>query len=129
MALTGDAGDELFAGYDRYRASPWPTCSTGCRPAARVLSGPVARALPVSARAKTRLRKVRRLLEGIGEPPEARYLRWVCQFDEPRRAGLYSDAWIDALAPAGAAHPDEADPSSVLARAFDAAAKRDQQDD
>ncbi len=46
-------------------------------------------------------------------------------FDEPARASLYSDDFLDHLATAGARHPLEADPASVLARAFDAAPKRD----
>jgi asparagine synthase (glutamine-hydrolysing) len=81
--------------------------------------------LPTSVKAKTRLRQVRRMLEGIGQAPEARYLRWVTMFDEPGRAGLYTDDFLDHLATAGARHPEEADPASVLARAFDAAPKRD----
>jgi asparagine synthase (glutamine-hydrolysing) len=85
----------------------------------------VARALPVSVKAKTQLRKVRRLLEGVGESAVARYLRWVCLFDEPARMELYSEAWLDALVSTGASRPDDADPASVLARAFDAASKRD----
>ena len=126
VALTGDAGDELFAGYDRYRALALARLLDRLPARSRAfLGGPVARALPGSSRAKTPMRKVRRLLEGIGERPESRYARWVCQFDEPGRARLYSDDMIDALARAGDDRPDEADPLSVLARALDAAPRRD----
>ncbi len=126
VALTGDAGDELFAGYDRYRAVALATLLERLPDGPRaVLSGPLARALPVSVRAKTPLRRVRRWLEGIGEEPVSRYLRWICQFDEPARMALYTDGWLDTLASAGAARPGEADPGSVLQRAFDAASKRD----
>src|SRR5262249_39165942 len=90
-----------------------------------VLAGPMARAVPASARAKTRLRTVRRWLEGLGEGSEARYLRWVGLFDEPGRAALYSDAWLEALAGAAAARPAEADPATLLARGLAAAPRRD----
>ncbi len=123
VALTGDAGDELFAGYDRYRAVAMSAMLDRLPERSRgVLSGPVARALPVSVKAKTKLRAARRWLEALGDEPVARYLRWVCMFDEPSRVGLYTDTWIDTLANDTS---EEADPVGVLRRAFDAASKRD----
>src|SRR5438034_215891 len=66
VALTGDAGDELFAGYDRYRAVALANLLDQLPARSQtMLGGPIARALPVSVRAKTRLRKVRRVLEAI----------------------------------------------------------------
>jgi asparagine synthase (glutamine-hydrolysing) len=127
VALTGDAGDELFGGYDRYRALALSNLFDKLPPAPRAwLGGPLARALPVSTRAKTRLRRVRRLLEGIGDDPAVRYLRWMVLFDEPSRAALYDDGFMDQIVATGLDVPAEAvDPSFELLRALDAAPKRD----
>lgn len=125
VALTGDAGDELFAGYDRYRAVAVAAMVDRLPEAARrFLSGPLARSVPASSQAKTKLRRVKRWLEAVGDPAQARYLRWVQMFDEPSRLSLYSEAFLDQLVN-GCGNPTESDPSSFLSRAFRAASDRD----
>ena len=66
------------------------------RPAARSWAGRWPGPCPASVRAKTRLRQVRRMLEGIGEPARGRATSaGSAMFDEPARAALYSDDFLD----------------------------------
>lgn len=92
VALTGDGGDESFAGYDRYYAN---------RVADRINAlglGPIAKAasrfLPDSADFRDARRRAKRFLSVAPLSPGQRYGRWMGYFSQEQKTKLYS---ADAL--------------------------------
>jgi len=85
VALNGDGGDELFAGYDRYKLLPFFSC-VGRIPGARSFSAALARldgrVLPP---------RLRRLLQVVSKTAEESYARTMSYFSPEEKKDLYSD--------------------------------------
>jgi asparagine synthase (glutamine-hydrolysing) len=86
MVLTGEGGDELFAGYARYAGERWAS------PVRRVLPGPMRTLALQSARRLPGLRRPKLALYAACQPEEARrFASWFPLFNEDVLAELKSE--------------------------------------
>ena len=69
VSLTGDGGDELFAGYPRYRAVAMGDRLDRIVPLRRLLAARWWQSIPSSARQKSRIRQFKRFSESLGLAP------------------------------------------------------------
>ena len=99
VALNGDAGDENFAGYDRYRAT---ALAARYDRLPRLVQGVVqagARGMP--ARSSSRLAsRVQRFLGALEQPPQQRYAQWMLHFDSSLKTELMTPEFSQAAAAA-----------------------------
>jgi asparagine synthase (glutamine-hydrolysing) len=118
VALTGDAGDELFAGYPRYRAVRLTEYYDRLpEPLRAVVASGLWQHLPASTRQKSKRRRFKKLVSRLREDPDRRYARWVTIFDEIARAELYEPEFIGQL--------DNVDPADFLMESYVRSRQRD----
>ena len=78
VALNGDAGDENFAGYDRYRYDELAGYASRIPRPLRETARDVAADLPPALQTRTELQHARRFLRGATGDPVERYAEFIC---------------------------------------------------
>jgi asparagine synthase (glutamine-hydrolysing) len=101
VVLSGEGGDEIFAGYDTYaafKASEW--FRRVPRWIRQGLVAPIVNALPVSHKKLSLEFKMKRFLGGQDLPPEQAHVWWRLVLSDARKIELYSPAVRERLAAA-----------------------------
>lgn len=93
VSLSGDAGDEVFGGYDTYKA--YKLARYLPRAALR-LSRYLINLLPPSDKKLALTFKMKRFVRDLDTNINRRHLNWMATFNDPQRQKLLNDSFIDA---------------------------------
>lgn len=97
VALSGDGGDEAFAGYERYVALQRSQLLSKWLPIGRLFEGRFGEFLRSSPRQRSLLRRIGRFGQVLGQSPLHRYMNFIQIFGESSRVQLYRDDFIETL--------------------------------
>lgn len=92
VVLSGEGGDEIFAGYDThaaYKAAHWAAMIPGA--IRRMFIEPLVYRLPVSHKKLSLEFKLKRFLGGLDLPPAEAHFWWRVVLDERAKLALYTD--------------------------------------
>jgi asparagine synthase (glutamine-hydrolysing) len=95
VALNGDAGDENFAGYDRYLANMLSGHFDRLPRVVRMALQRSARVLP-HAGTRTMVSRARRFLESATDSRERRYATWIMHFADSFKAEVCTPEFLEA---------------------------------
>jgi asparagine synthase (glutamine-hydrolysing) len=93
VSLSGDAGDEVFAGYDTYKAFKLAQFAPG--PLVK-LSRLFINAIPPSDKKVTLGFKMKRFVRDYGQSANRRHLNWMATFIDSSRADLLGNTFLPA---------------------------------
>lgn len=92
VALSGDGGDEVFAGYNKYKAE-WNVMNPSIKKTLVRSLDPLWKALPKnrSGRLTNKIRQLHRFSEGAGQNANDRYWKWASLMSEEDSYELFSE--------------------------------------